>query len=144
LARLVYATLRTWSLSFISIKRIYFMLETAELCQAMLPYVAFYGWTEEAAQAALKDLGYPPETLSLFAPNGFMPLVKTYCHLHDEQLLDSTTAQELDPFGVTQKITYLVKKRILLHLGQEEVLRRSLAFFMRPWNTVQGVQCLWA
>ena len=119
------------------------MLKHDQLWQAMLPHVPFLGWTEACAEAALQDLGLPPATLSLYAPNGLLPLVMDYCRHHDDCLITMTAPLQLDKMRTTAKIALLVKERILLHAGEEEATRRALSFFMRPWYALKGVQALW-
>src|ERR1700738_85791 len=89
---------------------------------AMLPNVAFDGWTKRALRAGITDAGMPADEADLLFPLGTADMIETFCDLADRR------REEAAVLPVT-KLPARVRAVIALRLEQnrpyKEAIRRA-------------------
>src|SRR5215471_21669660 len=119
------------------------------LIEAMLPDVAFDGWSRAALRAAARRIGVPPgEALVLF-PGGPSDFVACFSHWADGRMLERLAALPLEPLRVPERIALAVNIRLEIVEPWREAVRRALAVLALPqyaplalrllYDTVDGI-----
>jgi len=113
------------------------------LLAAMLPHVAFDGWTEPAFNLAADDLGISHEMAELAFPRGPAEVLEEHLAVEDEMLMDALAAKDLPSMKIRDRITTAVRTRLELGADTREVARRSMAFMALPQNLTMAPKALW-
>lgn len=119
------------------------------LIEAMLPEIAFDGWSRTALRAAARRLGVPAgEALALF-PRGAADLVAGFSRWADRRMLDRLEALPLDPLRVPERIALAIGARLEIVEPWREAVRRALSVLALPqhaplalrlvYQTVDGI-----
>jgi ubiquinone biosynthesis protein COQ9 len=104
------------------------------LIEAMLPDVAFDGWSRAALRGAARRLGMPAgEALALF-PGGAADLVAGFSRWADRHMLDRLEALPLDPLRVPERIALAIGARLEIVEPWREAVRRALMVLALPHN----------
>ncbi|HTV46676.1 MAG TPA: COQ9 family protein [Stellaceae bacterium] len=105
------------------------------LIAAMLPDVAFDGWSRAALRTAARRHGMPAsEALALF-PGGAADLVAAFSHRTDRQMLDRFEAAAIDGLRVAERIAVAIGIRFEVLSPWREAVRRSLSILAMPQHT---------
>ncbi len=115
-----------------------------QLIAAMLPNVAFDGWTAAAVQAGAKDAGIDPDIAKLVFPgNDASAMVAAYTAYADERMTAAVKAAGIDALKVRAKVTLCVRTRLEHAAGEREAVRRALAVLALPTNLATSATTLW-
>ncbi len=110
---------------------------------AMLPHVPFDGWGSRAMAAAAKDAGLD-ETMSERAfPGGPAAAAVHFAALADRRLEDEARAADLASKRFTERIAWLVRRRLEAWGDQREAVRRAVAALALPGRGVQAARTAW-
>ncbi len=102
------------------------------LIEAILPDVAFDGWSRAALRAAARRLAMPAgEALALF-PGGAADLVAAFSRWADRKMLDRLEALPLDALRASERIALAIGVRLEIVEPWREAVRRSLAILTLP------------
>jgi ubiquinone biosynthesis protein COQ9 len=123
--------------------------QRAALIEAMLPDVAFDGWTRAALRAAARRIGVPAgEAVALF-PGGAADFAACFSGWADHRMLDRLQHLPLDPLRVPERIGLAVNLRLEIVEPWREGVRRALAILALPqyaplaarllYKTVDGI-----
>ena len=120
------------------------------LLEAMLPDVAFDGWTRAAVRGAARRLGMPAgEALALF-PGGAGDLVAGFSRWADRRMLDRLEALPLDALRIPERVALAVGVRLEIVEPCREAVRRALAVLALPQHaplalrlTYETVDAIW-
>ncbi|MGH7046775.1 MAG: COQ9 family protein [Stellaceae bacterium] len=120
------------------------------LIAAMLPDVAFDGWSRAALRAAARREGMPAgEALALFA-GGAADLVAAFSRRTDRLMLDRLEAAPIDALRPSERIGLAVGIRFDILTPWREAVRRSLSLLALPQNaplalrlTYRTVDAMW-
>lgn len=116
--------------------------ERFALIEAMLPDVAFDGWSRAALRAAARRLGMPTgEALALF-PGGGAEMVATFSRWADRRMLDRLAGLPGE-LRVPQRIGLALDLRFDVVEPWREAVRRSLAVLALPQNAGLGLRLLY-
>jgi ubiquinone biosynthesis protein COQ9 len=97
------------------------------LIEAILPEIAFDGWSRAALRAAARRTGNPAgEALALF-PGGAVDLVAGFSRWADRQMLDRLEAAPVDDLRVSARIALAIGTRLEVLARWREAVRRALA-----------------
>ena len=97
------------------------------LIEAILPEVAFDGWSRAALRAAARRTDISPgEALALF-PGGAADLVAEFSRWADRQMLDRLEAAEVEELRISERIALAVGARFEVLAPWREAVRRALA-----------------
>jgi ubiquinone biosynthesis protein COQ9 len=117
--------------------------QRAALIEAMLPEVAFDGWSRPALRAAARRIGMPAsEALALF-PGGTADLVACFSRWADLRMLDRLETQTLDPLHLPERIALAVITRLEIVGPCREAVRRALSLLSLPQHTPLGLGLLY-
>ena len=107
--------------------------------QAMLPNVAFDGWTKRALRAGVRSAGMPADEADLLFPLGTVDMIETFCDLADRQMEEAAAAL------LETKLSARVRAVIALRLEQnrpyKEAIRRAVAVMALPGNARATAAC---
>lgn len=117
---------------------------------ALLPQVAFDGWTMKTVAAAAADAGYPDGTAERLFPRGVIDVLSHLSDLSDRKMLAAMTGQESAVTRVRGRIALAVRLRIETNAAYKESVRRAFSFLALPQNasvaasnTLRTVDALW-
>lgn len=113
------------------------------LIEAMLPDVAFDGWSRAALRGAARRLDMPvAEALASF-PGGAADLVAGFSHWADQRMLDRLDALPLDPLRVPERIALAIGVRLEVVEPWREAVRRALTILALPHYAPLGVRLVY-
>ena len=115
----------------------------ARLIAAMLPHVAFDGWTTATVRAGARDAGIDPDIAALAFPGGAGAMVVAYTALADERMAAAVAAAGIDTMKIRARITLCVRTRLEQATGEREAVRRALAVLALPGNLGLSAKTLW-
>ena len=115
------------------------------LVAAMIPHVAFDGWTKASVLAGAADAGIDADIALLVFPRGAAQMVVAYTDLANARMAAALAA--LPPMKVRERITRAVRLRFEQAEGEREAVRRAVAVFaLRPalsaqttWRTADAI-----
>ena len=117
--------------------------QRAALIAAMLPNVAFDGWSRPALRAAARRVGMPAdEALALF-PNGAAELVACFSRWADVRMLDRFEAMVPEPSRISDRITLAITSRLEIIAPWREAVRRALSVLTLPRHVPLGLRLLY-
>jgi ubiquinone biosynthesis protein COQ9 len=117
--------------------------ERDALIEAMLPDVAFDGWTRPALRAAARRIGVPAaEALALF-PDGTADFAACFSRWADRRMLDRLETLPLDQLRVPERIALAVNIRLEIVEPWREAVRRALVLLALPQNGALALRLLY-
>lgn len=117
--------------------------ERDALIEAMLPDVAFDGWSRAVLRAAARRLGTTAgEALALF-PGGGADLVTGFSHWADRQMLDRFEALPLDQLRASERVALAIGVRLEIVEPWREAVRRSLTILALPQHAPLALRLLY-
>jgi ubiquinone biosynthesis protein COQ9 len=113
------------------------------LIEAILPEIAFEGWSRPALRAAARRAGFAfDEALALF-PGGGADLVAEFSRWADRRMLDRLEASALDTMRVSERVAVAIGVRLDLVAPWREAVRRALSVLAQPQNAALAVRLLY-
>jgi ubiquinone biosynthesis protein COQ9 len=113
------------------------------LLEAMLPDVAFDGWSRAALRGAARRLGIPVgEALATFA-GGSADLVAGFSRWADRRMLDRLEALPLDPLRVSERIALAIGIRLEIVEPWREAVRRALMVLALPQHAPLAMRLIY-
>jgi ubiquinone biosynthesis protein COQ9 len=117
--------------------------EREKLIEAILPDVAFDGWTHAALRRAARRTGIPfAEAMALF-PRGAPDLVAASSRWADLKMLDRLDAMALDGLGTSARVRLAIEARFEVLGPYREAVRRGLAVLAMPQHVPLGCRLLY-
>ena len=117
---------------------------------AMLPHVAFDGWTRRSLNAGVADAGFPPEMAYRAFPHGMDDVIAYWSSYSDRRMVEGMERLDLDAMRVRDRIATGVRLRIEVNTRYREAVRRALSFLALPLNaaiaarnTYNTVDAIW-
>ena len=111
---------------------------------ALLPHIAFDGWTDATAALAAREAGLSAGEQALAAPHGVIDLIEAFFAAVEAEAAAALAAQDLSPLRVPDK----VKRGVLAWLAalepHREAVRRAAARGFLPWSAGPAVQRTWS
>jgi len=108
-----------------------------DVIDALLPQVAFDGWTMKSVRQALVSLGRHPDDAPLLFPGGTAEMIAAYCELADERM---AAGAEIAGLRVPARVKALVARRLEQNREYKEAIRRALAWLALPVNAPVAVK----
>ena len=113
------------------------------LIEAMLPDVAFDGWSRAALRAGARRIGVPmAEALALF-PGGAADLVGEFSRWADRHMLDRLEGLPLEPLRVPERVALAIGIRLEIVEPWREAVRRGLAVLALPYHAPLALRLLY-
>jgi ubiquinone biosynthesis protein COQ9 len=117
--------------------------ERERLIVAMLPDVAFDGWSRHALRNAARRASLPVgEAIALF-PRGPADLIAAFSRWTDLRMLEQLETMPEENAGLSQRIALALQLRFTVLAPWREAVRRGLSVLALPQNTLLGLRLLY-
>ena len=113
------------------------------LLKAMLPHIAFDGWSSKSVKTAAEDLGISPELAELAFPRGAIEILELYLVKTDATLRKKLLEKGVSNMRIRDGITTAVRTKLEIIAHDRELERRSVATLALPHNIALGTKTLW-
>jgi ubiquinone biosynthesis protein COQ9 len=117
--------------------------ERDRLVLAALLQVPFEGWSPKALQEAAKDEGLDPSLGERLFPGGVIEAVAHFSDLADRQMIEEAVAEDLTGQRVSERVRWLVRRRIEAWANHRESVRRAVTFLTLPNHAKVAMQAGW-
>ncbi|MBV8973261.1 MAG: COQ9 family protein [Sphingomonadaceae bacterium] len=115
------------------------------LVAAMVPHVAFDGWTDVSLAAGARDAGIDPDVAALVFPGGATQMAVAYTDLANARM--TAALEGLPPAKVRERVTRAIRLRLEQAEDERETVRRTLTVLaMHPavsarttWRTADSI-----
>ncbi len=112
-----------------------------DILDALLPAVAFDGWTMDAARAAAAQAGYEPDMADAVFPGGADDIVGHFADRADREML--AALGDGNHLKIRERIGAAVRARITWLNRHKEAEREAVAYWMRPLRKYKGAKIVW-
>ena len=121
------------------------MAETTrdDIIRAMLPHIAFDGWSDSALAMAAEDLGIDPETARRLLPGGGLEAIDAFTDMADRDMARSLDALDPRPSGITAIIREAILCRLDNAAPHREAVSSALKVLARPQCAGLGAKTLY-
>jgi ubiquinone biosynthesis protein COQ9 len=113
------------------------------LIEAMLPDVAFDGWSRPALRAGARRIGIPAEEATALFPGGAADLVAGFSRWADQRLLDRLETSPLDQLRISDRIAFALTTRLEILGPWREAVRHALVVLALPQHAPLGLRLLY-
>ena len=117
--------------------------ERDRLIAAMLPDVAFDGWSSHTLKAAARRTGIPVEEAVALFPRGAPDLVAAFSRWADRRMLDRLEGAVLDELRLSARIALALRLRFEAIAPWHEAVRRAAVVLAMPLHVPLGLQLLY-
>jgi ubiquinone biosynthesis protein COQ9 len=117
--------------------------ERERLIEAMLPDVAFDGWSRRALREAAKRAGITPGEAEALFPRGAPDVVAAFSRWADRQMLDRLEHEMTEPVSLSRRVALALRLRFEVMLPYREAVRRALSVLSMPQNAALGMRLLY-
>ncbi len=112
--------------------------------EALLPHVAFDGWTRESAEIAAKEAGLSKQEQALAAPGGILDLLNHFFDRAEGALLAGLDEADLSDLGVRGSVALGVRLWLDALDPHREPVRRAAQRAFLPWRTGPAAGRAWS
>lgn len=112
------------------------------LLDAILPHVAFDGWSPEAFRAACADADVPADQAKAACPRGAVDLAVLFHVAGDGAMADALAQADLSDMRFRDKVAHAVRLRLQV-VDDKEAVRRGTALFALPHMAPDGAKLIW-
>ncbi|HEV8031447.1 MAG TPA: COQ9 family protein [Stellaceae bacterium] len=116
--------------------------ERDRLIEAMLPDVAFDGWSRHALRAAARRTGIPAGEAEGLFPRGAPDMIAAFSRWADRQMIERLEAATVEPVSLSRRVALALKLRFEVLLPWREAVRRALSVLSMPQNALLGLRLL--
>jgi ubiquinone biosynthesis protein COQ9 len=113
------------------------------LLDAILPLVAFEGWSEQAFRDAAAQAQLAPELARMVCPRGAVDLALALHARGDAAMLARLQAEDLSALRFRDRIAAAVRFRLEAIAEDKEAVRRAAALFALPRHAADGARAVW-
>lgn len=113
-----------------------------ELLDAILPHVAFDGWTEAAFRAAVQDSEMTMDAARALCPRGAVDLAILFHKEGDRAMVTALEAAELGDMRFRDRVAHAIRLR-LDAVDDKEAVRRGSVLFALPHMAPEGSKLIW-
>ncbi|HWB49015.1 MAG TPA: COQ9 family protein [Stellaceae bacterium] len=117
--------------------------ERGRLIEAMLPEVAFDGWSRAALRLAARQLGMPAAEAEALFPRGAPDLVAAFSRWADRRMLDRFEAEPIGETGTAARIGRALELRFAVVTPWREAVRRALSVLALPPHAALGARLIY-
>ncbi|OYQ34769.1 ubiquinone biosynthesis protein [Niveispirillum lacus] len=111
---------------------------------AMLPDVAFDGWTSTTLRRGAEAAGFHPQEALASFPGGPVEAVCWFSTWADRQMQAALADTDLTALKVRERVTLAVRKRLEILTPHREAVRRASSLLALPQNAARGPQLVYA
>lgn len=113
------------------------------ILDALLPHVAFDGWTEKALAEAASRLGLDEAQSRMAFPRGIADAITHFSHRADDEAEARIAQADLKAMKVRERVAFAVRTRIEVIAAHREAARRGAALFALPQHAIDGAACVY-
>ncbi len=113
------------------------------LLDAVLPHVAFDGWSEVSFRAGIADSGVAPGLARALFARGGVDLALAYHQRGDVAMTAALAERDLGSLRFRERVTLAVRLR-LEAVSDREAVRRGAALFALPQHAADGAKAVWS
>jgi ubiquinone biosynthesis protein COQ9 len=113
------------------------------LIEAVLPNVAFDGWSAAALRAAARQLAMPADEARALFPRGAPDLVAGFSRWADRRMLDWHEAAPPEAGGTAARIKRALELRFEVVAPWREAVRRALSVLALPPHAALGLRLVY-
>ena len=106
---------------------------------AMLPHVAFDGWTLRSLRLGLADIGQPPDDAEMLFPGGAAEMIEVFCDLADRRMEED--AASIAETALPGRVLAVIAGRLRRYAHHKDAIRRAIAIFALPRNARLAATC---
>jgi ubiquinone biosynthesis protein COQ9 len=117
--------------------------ERDRLIEAMLPDVAFDGWSHAALRVAARQLEMPVTEATALFPRGTVDLITEFSHWADRRMLDRYEAAAPEAANTPARIKLALVLRFEVVAPWREAVRRALSVLALPPHIVLGTRLIY-
>ncbi|MGI9395211.1 MAG: COQ9 family protein [Boseongicola sp.] len=112
------------------------------LLAAMLPHVAFDGWSDASFAAAADDAKVSMEDARAIAPRGAIDLAIAFHREGDAAMVERLASADLSDMRFRDKVATALRYRIEA-MTDKEAVRRASTLFALPVHAPDGLRLIW-
>lgn len=105
-----------------------------EILLAILPNVAFDGWTERVLKDGVRDAGFPDAMAFRAFPGGIPEIIRHWSDYGDRRLREDMSALDLAGIQLGDRLATAIRLRISVYAPHKESVRRTIAHLVLPTN----------
>lgn len=113
-----------------------------KLLDAILPHVAFDGWSPVAFQAAVSDCDMTQAEARAICPRGAVDLAVLFHRSGDAAMAERLALEDLSDMRFRDKVAHAVRLRLDV-IPDREAVRRGTALFALPHMAPEGSKLIW-
>ncbi|MDX8354042.1 COQ9 family protein [Cognatiyoonia sp. IB215182] len=113
-----------------------------QLLDAILPHVAFDGWSPAAFSAAIQDTGLGRAAAEAACPRGAVDLAVAFHERGDTQMVAALGEEDLTTMRFRDRVAHAIRLR-LAAIDDKEAVRRGMTLFALPHMAPLGTQLIW-
>jgi ubiquinone biosynthesis protein COQ9 len=117
--------------------------ERRRLIEAILPEIAFDGWSRPALRAAAWRANMPFAEAEALFPGGAAELVAEFSRWADRKALDRLEAAGLDRLRVSERVALAIETRLAVVEPWREAVRRAFAVLVLPPHAALATRLLY-
>ncbi len=117
--------------------------ERDRLIEAILPDVAFDGWSRRAIRVAARRIGMPAGEAEALFPRGAPDMIAAFSRWADRQMLERLEAAMVEPVSLSRRVALALRLRFEVLLPWREAARRALSELAMPQNAPLGLRLLY-
>lgn len=111
---------------------------------AMLPDVAFDGWTDATLRRGAVAAGFHPQEALAAFPGGPVEAACWFSDWADRQMQAALAATDMNGLKVRERVTLAVRRRLEILIPYREAVRRASSLLALPPQALRGPQLVYA
>ena len=108
---------------------------------ALLPNVAFDGWTPTALRRGLKDIGVAETEAELLFPAGPTDMIEAFIDWADRRMAAEAARLDLADKRLHERVRTVIALRLTQNRPYKEAIRRAVALLALPSNASLAARC---
>jgi ubiquinone biosynthesis protein COQ9 len=117
--------------------------ERDRLIEAMLPNVAFDGWSHAALRLAARQTGIAPQEAAALFPHSALDLVAGFSRWADRRMLDWFEAAPAEAHSTSSRVRLALSLRFEVVAPWREAVRRALGVLALPPHAALGARLVY-
>lgn len=113
------------------------------LLDALLPHVAFDGWSREAIRMAVADSGIDPGLARLAFPRGGVDAALAFHRRGDRLMAERLDKAQIASMRIRDRIAFAVRTRLEVVAEHREAVRRAASLLALPVHAPEGARAVW-
>lgn len=110
---------------------------------AMLGHAPFEGWSRKALTAAARESGFDETMAERAFPGGPIEAAAHFAALADRKLLEEAAAEDLGKLRFTERVAWLVRRRLEAWTHHREAIRHAVAALALPGRAGLAARTAW-